>query len=339
MMERSQALSIVMLVMFTLPMIAYLPIDTDILMGFVIATATLFVVAFRFGLLTPHSVASLVPTAIFLAILAPAIAYRLALPLSVPHAKLSSFKLATTVDELRASVSAFGAMESVIRMASFAGSAAPPFVLTDVEASDDVIEPVAELPVSMLAEMSGYASSSLGATGGTLQLLYVRTTRRVKGEDVTIVLPVLAPPVSAEDAENDKVVKPAWHADHDFTEAELAAVVQHRQAAAASRQQRSGALKQPEIFLSGELIPFDVTASEDAAQFRLKKKYKNVRPFALLLNVGSGVGAPSVGYPVLSFALLFAPLALFAAYYFDGFYTALGDKPRNVTARRAVMKK
>jgi hypothetical protein len=188
--------------------------------------------------------------------------------------------------------------------------------------------------------MSGHASSSLGATGGSLQLLYVRTTRRVKGERCHHrLLPVLAPPVSAEDAENDRVVKPAWHADHVFTEDELATLAQRRSAASRTGT-AAGANKlkhQPEIYLSGELIPFDVTASEDAAQYKLTKKHKNVRPMALLVNVGSGVGAPSLGQPVLAYALLMAPLALFAAFYFDRFWTALGEKPsRSSSNRRGV---
>lgn len=326
-MERAQALSLVMLFMFGMPLLLtvaeYLPVDADLVAGFFVA-ATLAFALFASGVLRGlSSVAAVLPLAAVLALLAPGVAYRLASPIALSNAKLAAFKLATDAAELARATSTFGARaEPLVRLLSMAGSAPPRFVLSDVERDD--IELVAELPVSLLNELSGAASSSLGAAGGTMQLLYVKTTRRVKNDNVVVVLPVLVPPVPADDRDNDQVRKPAWHPHFEPSDDELAAATAPRKA------NKAQAL--PAVWLSGELIPFDVTASPDAAEFRLTKKYKNVRPMALLVTAGSGVGAPSdAAMPVLAYAALTAPLALVAALKFYEFYLVLGARPRQTS--------
>jgi hypothetical protein len=310
-----------MLFMFAMPLLLtvadYLPIDADLVSGFFIA-ASFFFALFLFGLVaSPPSLLTLAPIAAVLAVLAPALAYRLAMPLGLTNQKLASFKLSTDVSDLSRQVSTFGPFfEPYLRTLAAAGSAAPRLVLSQIERDD--VELLSELPVSLLNELSGRSSSSLGATGGTLQLLYVKTTRRVKNDNVVVVLPVLVPPIPAEDADNDQAAKPAWHPHYEPTEDELLAVPR--------KANKAQAL--PSLWLSGELIPFDAALPE-AAEYRLTKKFKNVRPMALLVNAGSGVGQPKdVSMPVFAYAALLAPLALLAASSFYQFYLVLGARPK-----------
>jgi hypothetical protein len=326
-MDRAQALSLVMLFVFAMPLLLsvaeYLPVDADLVAGFFVATSLLFAAVFATGLLdSAASLAALLPLSVLLAVLAPALSFRLALPLSVTNQKLGSFKLSTDVAELSSHVSTFGAFfEPYVRLLAAAGSSAPRLVLSAVERDD--IELLAEMPVSALNELSGRASTSLGATGGTLQLLYVKTTRRVKGENVVVVLPVLVPPLAPGDADNDQAPKPAWHPDYEPSEDELLAMP----------RKANKAQSAPTVWLSGELIPFDVSLPE-ATEYRLKKKYKNVRPMALLVNSGTGVGQPQdAAMPVFAYAALMAPLALLAARQLHIFYVALGARPKSRPAK------
>ncbi len=325
-MERAQALSLVMLFMVGMPTLLtatqYVPVDADLVTGFMVAASAAFALYAGGVLRGLTSVRAVLPLSAALAVVAPGVAYRLASPIGVSNAQLAAFKLATSADELASTASTFGArFEPLVRLASFVGGAPPRLVLSGVERDD--IELVAQLPVSVLSELAGSRSSSLGASGGAMQLLYVKTTRRVKGDNVVVVLPVLVPPVSSDDLDNDQVRKPAWHPHFEPTDDELLA---------APPRKANKAQSLPTVWLSGELIPFDVAASPDAADYRLTKKHKNVRPMALLVSAGTGVGTPAdAAMPVFAYAALTAPLALVAALKFCEFYLALGARPRQTS--------